>query len=286
MAWQAAMRCRQPPCFGSFRRHRLVTEIAPFAPLAMIGFAIAGAALAWLAWLGWVEADAVRRFEMGQIRLWRIYGLPVLLALFLFAAQRRRLERLLSYDRHELYQHRWPRPPFRQRCLLCGNVPPCLFRYLGIGGNAKADGRGFSPIDHRCRRLFVYRYSAHSARAHGVSTLSGVELARSVVWHLGGHRLCWFGVQYRAALSFDDDDRASRLYLGSIFASIFHPVGPTAFAPSCPGWTCGIDGRAFDADGRTFSPFHSWYFGLALHLQNELPHGYGSWGWPPRSSLP
>ena len=63
---------------------RLVTTIAPFAPLLMIAFAAAGAALAWLAWLGWVRVDAVRQFELGQTQLWRICGLPVLLALFLF----------------------------------------------------------------------------------------------------------------------------------------------------------------------------------------------------------
>ena len=64
---------------------RQVSELAPFTPLALMTFAATGAALAWLAWLGWVNADTVRRFERGQIQLWGIYGMPVLLALFLFA---------------------------------------------------------------------------------------------------------------------------------------------------------------------------------------------------------
>ena len=64
---------------------RSVTAIAPYAPLAILAFGALGAALAWLAWFGLVPVGPLNQLELAQARLWRIFGLPVLLCLFLFA---------------------------------------------------------------------------------------------------------------------------------------------------------------------------------------------------------
>ena len=52
--------------FGLIPASRLVTQISPFAPLAMIGFAIAGAALAWLVWLGLIGATRCEGSNWGK----------------------------------------------------------------------------------------------------------------------------------------------------------------------------------------------------------------------------
>ena len=64
---------------------RTVTNIVPYLPLAVFSYGAFGAALAWLAWFGLIPAKPLRQFELAQKRLWRIFGLPVLFCLFLFA---------------------------------------------------------------------------------------------------------------------------------------------------------------------------------------------------------
>ncbi len=61
-----------------------VTGLAPFIPLGVIAFAAFGAAFAWLAWLDLAPSEPVRKLENAQMRIWKIFGLPVLLSLFLF----------------------------------------------------------------------------------------------------------------------------------------------------------------------------------------------------------
>ena len=63
---------------------RLVTDIVPFAPLGLVVFAAVGAALTWLAWFELIPPVRSRELEFAQMRLWQIFGLPVLLCLFLF----------------------------------------------------------------------------------------------------------------------------------------------------------------------------------------------------------
>ena len=61
-----------------------VTGLASLIPLGVIAFAAFGAAFAWLAWLDLAPSDPVRKLESAQMRIWKIFGLPVLLSLFLF----------------------------------------------------------------------------------------------------------------------------------------------------------------------------------------------------------
>ncbi len=64
---------------------RFVSGLAAFIPLGVIAFAAFGAAFAWLAWLDLAPAEPIRKLESAQRRIWKIFGLPVLLGLFLFA---------------------------------------------------------------------------------------------------------------------------------------------------------------------------------------------------------
>ncbi len=63
---------------------RSITGLASYVPLGIIAFAAVGAALSWLTWLELMPGERLRQLEISQARLWRIWGLPVLLCLLLF----------------------------------------------------------------------------------------------------------------------------------------------------------------------------------------------------------
>jgi hypothetical protein len=64
---------------------RRLAAIEPYTPTAMLVFAGLGAGAAWLASLHVLPRFAARRIEVAQRRLWRRWGLPLILAMLIFS---------------------------------------------------------------------------------------------------------------------------------------------------------------------------------------------------------
>ena len=121
-----------------------VTGLAPFIPLGVIAFAAFGAAFAWLAWLDLAPSEPVRKLESAQRRIWKIFGLPVLLSLFLFTLSAGGWSGYVHTTDNNYMSLAGLVPHSDASAILQGYLPSCLLRRLGIDGHQTTDGGGIA----------------------------------------------------------------------------------------------------------------------------------------------